>query len=270
MSTEFTIIGGQRCATGWLARCLGEHPEIFMVNDEARFFERNYTADKNWRDCVMEMPSYRGQPVIGEKTANYLSHPLVAERIFENVPNMKLIAVLRNPVDRILSQYRYKSSLPPTLKNLKADTELWTDMIQRSRYAYHLRRFYNLFPPENIKIVYYESVCNTQDSGEPARLVQRLYRFLDVNADVLPPSLYVRTKPSSRDKQHALRLLVTRALLWGKSPFRKMYSRWTAVRPSECDPDIVKAVARELYFDLEELERMLGHPPNHWRTYGAI
>ena len=238
-----------------------------MANDESRLFERNYSTSHRWRDRVMEMPNFFNQPVIGEKTANYLTTPEVAARIFDNVPNIKLIAILRDPVDRILSQYRYKSSLPVTLKNLQADPDLWTDMIQRSRYAYHLRRFYDLFPAEHIRIVFYENGSSNLDTRAPIHLIQGLYRFLNVNADVIPPSLHIRTKPSSRDKRNPLRLLATRTLLSGKSPFQNLFSRLTPLRPNECDPDIVKAVADELCADLEELERMLGQPLNHWRTY---
>ena len=71
MEQPFLIIGGQRCSTGWLSRCVGEHPEIFVAGDELRLFERNYNPESNWLVAIKHFKGYEKQRVFGEKTANY-------------------------------------------------------------------------------------------------------------------------------------------------------------------------------------------------------
>src|SRR5262245_12635623 len=105
----FLIIGAQKSATRWLRTNLGLHPDVYAVDEELWFFN-----DINHRFTKRGLPWYRaqydgwsGEPLLGEATPGYmmLRHDpaLVAERIGEVVPDVRLIAVLRNPVDRAQS-----------------------------------------------------------------------------------------------------------------------------------------------------------------------
>ena len=267
---EFVIIGGQRCATGWLSKCISEHPQIFMSQDEARLFERNYRREISWGDQITQMSSYSGQKIIGEKTANYLTDQFAANRIYNYSPNMHIIAILRDPVDRIISQYRYRTSEPLTLSKLRENTIFWEDMLDRSRYAYHLKRFYALFPPEQIKVVFYEDGNISNDKFSTINLIKDIYDFLGVNTEFEPTSLFFRTKPSSNDQHHLLRLFLVRALISSRFPFRKYFSKLSPVLENECDSEIVQAIAHELRSDLIELQHLLGQSLKNWRTYAAL
>lgn len=104
----FLIVGAQKGATRWLRLNLGRHPEIFTAEEELSFF--------NGDDYEQGLDSYRrrfegwsGEPVVGEATPGYMiwrhDPALVAERIDESLPGVRLFAVLRDPVDRLYSAF---------------------------------------------------------------------------------------------------------------------------------------------------------------------
>jgi hypothetical protein len=114
---DFIIIGGERCGTTSLYRCLLEHPSIVPAfRKELHFFDLNFGKGLKWyREHFPSVP-YRylrewvtGAPTLtGEATVYYLWHPHAARRAAATVPEAKLIALLRNPVDRAYSQYHHE------------------------------------------------------------------------------------------------------------------------------------------------------------------
>lgn len=105
---DFLIIGAQKSGTTTLFKLLSEHPEIYMPSGkEAPFFTKNIEYAKG-------LPSYTKtffldaspNQLWGTATPHYLSDPRVPERILNTVPEVKLVAILRNPAERALSHYR--------------------------------------------------------------------------------------------------------------------------------------------------------------------
>lgn len=122
----FLIIGAQKSATRWLRMNLGEHPDVFTADHEISFFNNR----RSWRSGVSwyrsEFAGWQGEPVIGESTPGYmiLRHDprAVAKRIDEVLPDVRLIALLRNPVDRAESALRHhvrRSRLPKKSRLVK-------------------------------------------------------------------------------------------------------------------------------------------------------
>ena len=104
----FLIIGAQKSATRWLRLNLGLHPDVYTAPTEVEFFnnsERFQTLGIPWYRAQFE--GWAGQQFVGEATPGYMfwrHRPAVlAERVQEVVPDARLIAILRNPVDRAQS-----------------------------------------------------------------------------------------------------------------------------------------------------------------------
>ncbi len=105
----FLIIGAQKSATRWLRLNLGLHPAVFAASRELEFFNngdryREAGATDWYRE---QFVGWNGEQIVGEATPGYMfwrHHPeVVAERIQETVPDVRLIATLRNPIDRAQS-----------------------------------------------------------------------------------------------------------------------------------------------------------------------
>lgn len=104
---DFVIIGGQKCGTTSLFRWIGESPAVELpMRKEAHFFTSQFELGVDWYRS--RFPSHgrrRRGPITGEASTSYMHHPLAAERLASVVPNARLIALLRDPVERAVSGY---------------------------------------------------------------------------------------------------------------------------------------------------------------------
>lgn len=104
----FLIIGAQKGATRWLRLNLGRHPEIFTAEEELSFFNTDEYR-RGLDHYRRRFDGWDGEPVVGEATPGYMiwrhDPAVVAERIDESLPGVRLFAVLRDPVDRLYSAF---------------------------------------------------------------------------------------------------------------------------------------------------------------------
>jgi len=107
----FLIIGAQKSGTRWLRRNLGLHPAVFTPNNECSYFNTD-KFDQGLDTYLARFEGWTGQTVVGEATPGYMmwnwrspSVAEVAERIDAQLPDVRLMAVLRNPVDRLYSAF---------------------------------------------------------------------------------------------------------------------------------------------------------------------
>ncbi len=107
---DFLVIGGQRCGTTSLFRALMGHPQVRRptMHKGVNYFDLNYWRGERW---------YRGHfPVRGTDDRNrvfdasgyYMFHPMAAERIAHDLPGVKIIAMVRDPVERAYSAYKHE------------------------------------------------------------------------------------------------------------------------------------------------------------------
>jgi hypothetical protein len=198
---DFIGIGVGRSGTTWLATCLNEHPQILMSTQksakEVRYFDfqSRFEMGANWYFDQFTPP---GAGVIrGEFSPFYYMSAKAAGRIEALLPDIKLLAILRNPVEVVNSYFWYHRGAPWEDINARTLEELYgrgeADNILNLGYYYkHLNRFFERFPREQIHIVTYDEVV-----ANPDQVVRQVFRFLGVRAEVIPASLHVRVNEMS-------------------------------------------------------------------------
>jgi hypothetical protein len=106
---SFLIIGAQKSATRWLRMHLGKHPEIFTADTELAFFNKSARFEQGLDWYRTKFEGWNGEPIVGEATPAYMmlreDPARTATRIDESLPGVRLIALLRNPVDRTYSAF---------------------------------------------------------------------------------------------------------------------------------------------------------------------
>lgn len=102
---HFIIIGAPKSASTWLHLTLRQHPAIYMPANETPFFEDPYYDENDLSPLRAELKPAPLNAVVGIKRPNYLCTPQCAPRLAQHLPGARLIAILRNPVDRAVSQY---------------------------------------------------------------------------------------------------------------------------------------------------------------------
>jgi hypothetical protein len=106
----FLIIGAQKSATRWLRLNLNEHPDVFAPPGELGFFNSAPRFAQGTEAYSAQFEGWNGEPIVGEATPGYMMYrrrwrSRVPKRIRSVNPDMRLLAVLRNPVDRTYSAY---------------------------------------------------------------------------------------------------------------------------------------------------------------------
>jgi len=102
---EFVIIGAGKSASTWLHMALRQHPALFMPEQETFFFEDPHYHENDLGALFAELQAAPAGATIGIKRPDYLCTPECAPRLAKHLPRARLIAILRNPVDRAVSQY---------------------------------------------------------------------------------------------------------------------------------------------------------------------
>jgi hypothetical protein len=176
MLPTFLIIGAQKGGTTSLYELLAEHPDVGRATrKEAHYFDQNHRQPITWYQA--HFPRQGTARHTGEATPYYLFHPLCAERVHAALPEVKLIVLLRNPVDRAHSHHNHEHALgyeelefvtaidqePDRLageeRRLVEDPGYHSfahqhySYIARGLYAQQLKRWYDRFPPEQILTV---------------------------------------------------------------------------------------------------------------------
>src|SRR6187401_2278229 len=145
MLPTFIGIGAPKAGTTWLANCLGEHPDVFMAAVKETEFWKFTDAEQRLDDYAAHFCGADGKRAIGEFSVRYLSLPGVPERIKRVLPNVKLIASLRSPVDQVYSNYwhlrRQIFNLPDSSqapRSIEEALEIHSEfLLAPARYATH-------------------------------------------------------------------------------------------------------------------------------------
>lgn len=197
LTPDFLVIGAGKSGTTTVNNYLKQHHQIFVPSKkEPNFFGYELTAEADlqgkrilhhYKESVTSLSAYedlfrpaRSNQIKGETSNTYLYHQDAPARIFFHAPNVKLIAILRNPVDRLYSRYMHlvREQRQPTNQFsdcLDRSTIWWerNDLIQEGFYYKHLKRFYDLFDVGQLRIYLYEDLRDN-----PANLMQNIYQFL--------------------------------------------------------------------------------------------
>jgi Sulfotransferase domain len=218
---NFLIIGAMKSGTTALYYYLEQHPEIYMSPvKEPNFFSSQ--EQENAADAVTHIGTYQhlfrgasGKKAIGEASHSYLYEPSAAAEIRRYVPEAKLIAILRNPIDRAYSHFLHmvRSGTEPLDDFAQALREeevgihkerTFQDYIGRGLYYDQLKRYFGTFPREQVRVYLYEDL-----SGAPISTVQDAFRFLKVD-DSFVPDVSLRRNVSGDPKYKTLDGLLRR------------------------------------------------------------
>ena len=148
----FVIIGAQKAGTTTLCAALNEHPQIYTAPEKEVYYftDPNYAKGLDW--YRQQFPGVGAETAIGEASPRYMVKPDVPGRIRAEFPEMKLIAVLRNPVERAYSEYWYnRVRLQETASFEGAIAE--GRCLKRGNYADQIGNVLESFPSEQLLVV---------------------------------------------------------------------------------------------------------------------
>lgn len=194
---DFLIIGAQRAGTSSLRDHLARQPDMFLASPkEVHYFDLHFGRGSSWYRAHFPLGESSSR-LRGEATPYYAFHPCAPARVHALVPDVKLVFLARDPVERAISHHRLETKLGfeelPLLEALEMEEERTSGEEERLRsgellyshghhhfaytargmYAQQLRDWYEFFPPEQMLIMSSEKLFE-----RPAEEVARLRSFL--------------------------------------------------------------------------------------------
>lgn len=195
------IIGAQKCGTSTLHACLSSHDQIRPAQDPStgRIVKEVNFFGNRWDEGVQWYLSHFGHTdgVGLDATPNYLCDVHAHSRMFETVPNAKLVISLRDPVARLYSQFNHYTQKVETTrswdweypgeslrKNIEAEFEKprrrWYGLLARGYYDSQLEHLLQFFPRDQIHVMIMERWVN-----DPERSFEALLEFAELPAQTL-------------------------------------------------------------------------------------
>lgn len=193
-------IGVQKCMTSWIHAVAGAHPQIHASNPkEIDFFSYYFDRGHRWYDRHFA-GRLAGQTCF-ECSPSYFYDPRAPERVARYNPDMRLIVVLRDPVERAYSNHLHevvKGHIPavPFSQGLANNPTY----VEQGRYAKHLSRWLDWFPRDRLMVLMSEDIVG--DVGAAARQV---YSYLGVDPSLESGVLTEKRNDSDRAKFAVLR-----------------------------------------------------------------
>ena len=195
-SLDFLIIGAQKAGTTSLRAFLGSIPgHVLMSKTEHHFWNREGQYNDGFGlDSYMDHFSQakRGQ-LTGEKSPSYLASYEAPARIHKYFPDVKLIAILRNPAERAYSAYwhgRRVGAIDPNItftESIRCYRENhgkpYGDLVTPGFYSQHISRYLEFFPKEQLLVLNFDELLNSP-SGELSKSVS----FLGLDIDLITKS----------------------------------------------------------------------------------
>lgn len=206
----FLMIGAQRCGTTSLFRALMAHPQVAHAAFQkgVNYFDLNYYRGPEWyrghfplAEIARRRTSGNGEPIAFEASGYYLYHPFAIERIACDLPDVKLVVMLRDPVERAFSAHKHEYARGFEWETFEQALELEDDRLvgeidrmradvsyesfphrhhsyrHRGHYAEQLERAFTHFPPSQVHIIESEAFF-----AKPVAEYQRLLEFLGLRS----------------------------------------------------------------------------------------
>lgn len=224
---DFLGIGPPKAGSTWLWAMLRQHPTIFLPEKkEMQYFNPeapenptlanpNYTKSLRW--YAQHFSSATDNQLLGEISPVYLSSAHAAENIKILLPGVRLISILRDPVIRTYSNYRYRIQRGairpmPFQKALEVDPTL----LHYSRYGSQLQSYLRLFDSSQVFVTTFDDVVN-----HPEELLRSLCGFLGVD-----PWKFDAVHEKVNETQHPKYPTAARLITHAEFALRKARQTW--------------------------------------------
>jgi hypothetical protein len=206
MEPGFILIGAQRCGTTSLFRALAAHPQVMppTFRKGVNYFDLNYYRGAQWyrahfpvAGIARRRAEHHGAPVAFEASGYYLYHPQAMERLGHDLPGVKLVAMLRDPVERAFSAHKHELARGYEHEGFERALALEDDRLagevericadpgyesfahrhysycHRGQYAEQLDRVFEFFPRAQVHVI-----DSAGYFSQPAREYGQLLEFL--------------------------------------------------------------------------------------------
>jgi hypothetical protein len=273
----FLGIGVPRAGTTWLHTLLAGHPDVCLPvqRKEVRFFDRHYERGLSWYETFFcSQSDGRSYRAFGEISPQYLYCDACPSRIHAALPDVRLLVMLRHPVDRAYSQFGMAVQRAGYHDSFEEFVSARPKALQYGFYSRHLSRYLRYFDRSRILPLVFEEAITDEIGARGA-----LAFFLDLPVARFPSSMS-RVNPSTIPRS---RSLATIAVKTGRKLRRNHLEKFvdfggrfgvrrlmtSGTRLERLDPELRSELARRFEREFDDLESCLGIDLSSWRNQDA-
>jgi hypothetical protein len=268
LKVNFLIIGAAKSATTSLSNALSKHPDIcFSQPKEPQFFSK-----ENWRDNISDYHSKfkDNTKLCGEGSTNYTKYPYfninIHDDIYEYNPEMKLIYIMRHPIDRITSHYIHSYNRGYEVsKDIDDAIKTNQQYLDTSCYAMQIEPYIQRFGQKNILLLFFEDFISN-----PQSVIHCAFKFLNVD------SIPIEKKDLDSNKSFNRRVLHYKydhpKTLWEK--FKKVgliIKNYFNTDFLDSKPHLSEATKKQIIDhvkdDISKIEKLTNRNLSHWLDY---
>ncbi len=190
---SFIGVGVQKCASTWIHRVLEDHPQVSVSQPkELDFFSYHFHFGFQWYEKHFDILK-----ISGENSPSYFCDFRVPERVISYSPDVKIVICLRDPVERIISHHAHEVRLGHVDSGVSYTDALRNNpmYLEQSMYAKYLSRWLDLFPANQLLVVFQEQIKDSPES-----VACKLYEFLGVATDFKSDFIHKRANASQVPK----------------------------------------------------------------------
>ena len=291
----FLVVGAYKSGTTALYRYLSQHPQVYVSPlKETNFFAlegttpsyqgpRDNQAPTNrlsitcWEDYQRQFEGVTDERAVGEASPLYLYSPDAPKRIQQRLPDVKLIAILRQPADRAYSNFLHL--LRDDRERIHSFGTAWSQEDQRisanwapiwhwqqiGYYAAQLQRYYDRFPRQQIRVFLHEDLIR-----RPEETFESLFDFIGVDPSFRPDTRHRPNQsgiPRNRWLHGVLRRLLINPLQASQRPalmdLGQSLRSQLLYKPA-FDPQLRAKLTSMYRADIERLQTLLDRDLSHW------
>ncbi len=267
---NFVIIGAAKCATTTVAADLDEHPDVFMSTPkEPDFFSNPHPTDGDRRAYESLFDDAGDQKAVGEASTSYTRAPSVGgvpERMAEAIPDARIIYLIRDPVDRVLSHHAHRVRHGMETRDLEDVLATSTGYVDISCYGLQLTRYLELFDREQILVCRSEDL--DRDTGETLGEI-RAHIGCDSDSPPGPVKGRLNVRPPGPDRRPLaspplLRSIAKRIPRAWAMPVRRALGRTVPPHSLELSPRTRELLWDRFDDDLRLLRAIVGPQLDLW------
>jgi hypothetical protein len=254
---SFVLVGAQRAGTTSLYRALLAHPLVYSANFHkgVNYFDVNYHRGFDWyqghfptvASLRARARSTAGDPITFEASGYYMFHPCAAERMARDVPDVKILAMLRDPVERAFSAHKHELArgyeteqferaldlederLSGEVERMRSDAGYQSfshrhhAYVRRGQYAEQLLRLHDFFPADRIHVIDSEDFFEQPETtfsqvleflGLPVSMPERFDRWNGRPSSPMSEATRARLRAHFADHDRALAEMLGREPAW--------------------------------------------------------
>ena len=282
---NFIVIGVAKAGTTSYFRYLDQHPQIYMCPIKgSNYFGYEDACDWQWHDegaepllrhfHVTTFEEYKqlfdgatDEIAIGEVSPQYSRCPTAAQRIHHHIPDVKLVASLRNPADRAFSGFMMRTRRGEQVKAIHEELTPESSHVKEGFYYRRMKRYFDLFPREHLKIYIFEEF-----KQDPTSTIVDLFDYLNVSQQFVPDTS-VKYNPAGVPRSRILnRLSFDRTLVRtaksvlpaGMQKIAKDMRRRTMKTPPKFPEDLRAELIDYYRADIHQLEELIDRDLSIW------